>query len=121
MMKRLAFLFVATLVMSATSFAGNKVKSQDWTISMNVNKLGKYLNLSEDQYGEVVAISKYLGEKMQSAANSKASVQGKRLREAVYGNFKLMKNTLNDEQYRKYVRLMNITLKHKGLDIYLDK
>jgi len=121
MMKRLTFLFVAALVMSATSWAGNSAKSLDWTISMNVAKLGQYLDLSSDQYGEVVAISEYLSEKMRSAACSKEARQGERLREAVYGNFKLMKNALNDEQYRKYVRLMNVTLRHKGLDIYLNK
>lgn len=120
-MKRLAIFFVVALAMSATSFAESKVKSEDWTISMNVNKLGRYLNLSGSQYDEVVAISDYFNEKMQSAANSSEAKQGKRLREAVYGNFKLMKNTLSDEQYRKYVRLMNITLKHKGLDTYLNK
>ncbi len=120
-MKRLAFMVVAALVMSATSFAANKVKSQTWTISMNVNKLGQYLNLSGDQYQEVAAISEYFGKKMQNAAGSKEAKQGERLREAVYGNFKLMKNTLSEEQYKKYIRLMNITLKHKGLDIYLNK
>ena len=41
-MKRLAIFFVGALVMSATSFAGNKVKSEDWTIAMNVSKLGQY-------------------------------------------------------------------------------
>lgn len=120
-MKRLAIFFVAALAMSATSFAGEKAKSQNWTISMNVSKLGEYLKLSGNQYSEVAAISDFLNEKMQSAANSKEAKQGKRLREAVYGNFKLMKNTLSDEQYRKYVRLMNVTLKHKGLDVYLNK
>ena len=121
MMKRLAIFFVAAWVMSATSFAGNKVKSEDWTIAMNVSKLGQYLKLSSEQYEEVAAISAYLNEQMQTAAGSKEAKQGKRLREAVYGNFKLMKSTLSDEQYKKYVRLMNITLRHKGLDIYLDK
>lgn len=120
-MKRLAFVFVAALAMSATSFAENKVESQNWTISMNVGKLGRYLNLSGNQYEEVAAISEYFSEKMQSAAGSKEAKQGKRLREAVYGNFKLMKSTLNEEQYKKYIRLMNITLKHKGLDVYLNK
>lgn len=120
-MKRLALMFVAALVMSATSFAENKVKSQNWTISMNVNKLGQYLNLSGDQYQEVAVISEYFSQKMQNAASSKEAKQGKRLREAVYGNFKLMKSTLSEEQYKKYIHLMNVTLKHKGLDIYLNK
>jgi len=42
------------------------------------------------------------------------------LREAVYGNFKLMKRTLTNEQYKKYVQLLNVTLKNKGLDSYME-
>ena len=121
MMKRLMFLFVAALVMPAASFAGNKAKSPDWALSMNVSKLGQYLNLSGDQYGEVASISEYLDGMMRYAANSKEAKQAKRLRAAVYGNLKLMKAALNSEQYRKYVCLMNVTLKNKGLDMYLNK
>ncbi|WP_394814672.1 hypothetical protein [Phocaeicola vulgatus] len=42
------------------------------------------------------------------------------MREAVYGNFKLMKRTLTNEQYKKYVQLLNVTLKNKGLDSYME-
>ena len=51
---------------------------------------------------------------------AKEAKQGKKLREAVYGNFKLMKRTLTNEQYKKYVQLLNVTLKNKGLDSYME-
>ena len=31
------------------------------------------------------------------------------MRQAVYGNLKLMREALNEDQYRKYVTLLNVT------------
>ena len=31
-----------------------------------------------------------------------------------------MKRTLTNEQYKKYVQLLNVTLKNKGLDSYME-
>ena len=40
-----------------------------------------------------------------------------KVRNAVYGNLKLMKQTLNEKQYADYVRLMAVTLRNKGIDV----
>ena len=111
-MKRLVLLVVVALGMSATSFAGEKVEGKDWKVDVNVAKLSKYLNLDARQMEEVANISDYFADK--------EAKQGKKLREAVYGNFKLMKRTLTNEQYKKYVQLLNVTLKNKGLDSYME-
>lgn len=119
-MRRLVLLVVAVLGMSATSFAGNKVEGKKWNMDVNVSKLGQYLKLDAQQMHEVSGISEYFADKMQSASYAKEAKQGKKLREAIYGNFKLMKRTLTDAQYKKYIQLVNITLKNKGLDTYLE-
>ena len=36
-------------------------------------------------------------------------MRDKKMRQAVYGNLKLMKKVLTPEQYRKYVILLNVT------------
>ena len=36
-------------------------------------------------------------------------MRDKKMRQAVYGNLKLMKKVLTPEQYRKYVVLLNVT------------
>ena len=36
-------------------------------------------------------------------------MRGKRMRQAVFGNLKLMKKALSTDQYRKYVALINVT------------
>ena len=114
-MKRLVLLVVVALGMSATSFAGEKVEGKDWKVDVNVAKLSKYLNLDARQMEEVANISDYFADKVQSASYAKEAKQ-----EAVYGNFKLMKRTLTNEQYKKYVQLLNVTLKNKGLDSYME-
>ncbi len=119
-MKRLVLLVVVALGMSTTGFAGNRVEGKDWKVDVNIAKLSKYLQLNARQMEEVITISDYFADKVQSASYAKEAKQGKKLREAVYGNFKLMKRTLTEEQYKKYVQLVNVTLKNKGLDTYME-
>jgi hypothetical protein len=106
--------------MSATCFAEGKKENQDWSMNVNVAKLSQYLKLNGNQVSEVEAISDYFADRIQSASYAKDEKQAQKVREAVYGNFKLMKSTLTTEQYKKYVVLMNTTLRNKGLDVYME-
>jgi hypothetical protein len=119
-MKRFIIMAAVALGVSATAVADNNVNAKDWTISLNVAKLGKYLDLTSNQYNDVENITTYFSDKMYSAYLSKDAKQTKKLREAVYGNFKLMKEALSDAQYKKYLYLMNVTLRNKGLDSYIE-
>jgi hypothetical protein len=53
---------------------------------------------------------------MDKAANS-SKKQDELLKNAVYGNLKLMKQTLSPEQYSKYNTVLNITLQNKGIEL----
>lgn len=119
-MKRIIIMAAVALSMGTTAFADNNVSAKNWGINFNVSKLGKYLELTSSQYNDVENITTYFSDKMYSAYLSKEEKQSKRLREAVYGNFKLMKETLSDEQYKKYVYLINVTLRNKGLDSLIE-
>ncbi|MGL4518950.1 MAG: hypothetical protein ACRCUJ_04360 [Phocaeicola sp.] len=119
-MKRLFLGVVVVLGMSTTVFAGNRGSRNDFNVDVNVSKLSRYLQLTSDQTEEVANISEYFAEKVQGASYAREEKQAQKLRDAVYGNFKLMKRTLNEEQYRKYVHLVNVTLKNKGLDTRME-
>ena len=84
--------------------------------NINVNKLGKYLQLNSVQSEEVANICDYFSEQMSRATTAKKDKEAK-LRNAVYGNLKLMRKTLSAEQYAKYAALMNLTLLNKGIDL----
>lgn len=116
-MRRLGLTLVAALCMAATSFAaGNQPTTAKWEGNINVNKLGKYLNLTSVQHEEVANIFDYFNEQMSRANYSKKNKEAL-LRNAVYGNLKLMKKTLTDAQYSKYATLLNVTLKNKGIEV----
>ena len=96
-MKRLGLTLVAALCLAASTFAaGNQPTTAKWEGNINVNKLGKYL---------------------QSRATTAKKDKEAKLRNAVYGNLKLMRKTLSAEQYAKYAALMNLTLLNKGIDL----
>ena len=108
-MKRLGLTLVAAVCLTATTFAaGNQPTTAKWEGNINITKLSKYLNLDSNQHEEVANICEYFTEQMEHATNSKKN-QEKLLRNAVYGNLKLMKKVLTPDQYRKYVTLLNVT------------
>lgn len=122
-MRRFMLLFAASLVMSAASFAEEKeMKMANSNLELHVNtyKLSECLDLRGDQFDKVSAVCEYFADKLDDAARAKeASKRAELVRTAVLGNLKLMKDTLNPEQYRKYVALLNLTLQNRGLDVYM--
>ena len=123
-MKRIKLLFVAALMMSATSYAGEKnasVSSGTWDWTVNAGRLTECLSLSSNQYDDVAVACEYFSAKLLKAAQSRnESSRSELVRHALLGNLKLMKSALDKQQYRKYVTLLNLTLRNKGLNVYLD-
>ncbi len=116
-MKKSVLTFVAAFAIAASAFAaGNQPTNAKWEGNINVYKLGRYLNLTSAQSERVTNICEYFTEQMVKATNSKKDKETK-LHNAVYGNLKLMKETLTPEQYTKYAKLLNVTLNNKGIEV----
>ena len=116
-MKKLGLTFVAALAFSASVFAAEPQNgTSKWDGSINKAKLSQYLQLSADQNEKVADICDYFQIQMKSALNAKKDNE-QQVRNAVYGNLKLMKKTLDEKQYSNYVRLMAMTLRNKGINI----
>ncbi|KAA6321448.1 hypothetical protein EZS27_028902 [termite gut metagenome] len=116
-MKRLGLTLAVAFFLVATTFAaGNKLENEKWDGEINVNKLSNYLALSTSQSDEVRQICNYFSEQMKRVSNSRKNHDAL-LHNAVYGNLKLMKGTLTSEQYAKYLQVVNITLKNKGIEV----
>lgn len=116
-MKRILLATVAVIGLSISSFAaGKQPVAINWEGHINIAKLSSYLNLSASQTEEVANISSFLDEQMEHASRATKN-QDKLLHDAVYGNLKLMKQTLTNEQYAKYLRVMNLTLYNKGIEV----
>lgn len=107
-MRALAMAVVAVIV-SVTMGIAQEVKMGKRPFKVNVDKLTTYLELNPGQVNEVSDINDYFMVKQTESLHAKVAVRDKKMREAVYGNLKLMKKALTTDQYRKYVALINVT------------
>ena len=118
-MKRLFLSVITVLCLSTVCFSQEKLEVTDWNMEMHLPELARYLKLNPIQYDHVTDAINFLSDKMRSAKYSMGKRQIKYLKEAVYGNLKLMKSTLSQDQYKKYLRILNSQLRNKGLNPYI--
>ena len=127
---RKLFMAVAILGISATvSFAKAQCVNENGNkepFAVEFGKLSSYLDLTPPQMDEVYDINEYFKGQQKESLSRDTKRQEERLQKAVYGNLKLMKSALSDNQYRKYVTLLNVTNNNNRLtgavtftDIYL--
>ena len=118
-MKRLFLTVVAMLSMTLT-FAGNEnmnsVNSAEaYNLSVNINQLGKALNLADDQVEAVAEIHKTFCAEMMFATQYGKEERDARVDAAIKKDLGFMNYILNKDQYKKYVMLLNVTMHNRGL------
>ena len=118
-MKRFFVSVFAVLSLSTVCFSQKKLEITDWNLKMHLPELARYLELNSNQYDNVVNAIDFFADKMNSAKYSKGERQVKYLNEAVYGSLKLMKSTLSEVQYKKYLRILNTQIRDNGLNPYI--
>ena len=99
-MRRLGMAVAAVLLCATMGFARenrNNVSKEPFAI--NFEKLSN----------EVANINEYFLDMQGESLRASEKMRDKKMRQAVYGNLKLMKKVLTPEQYRKYVVLLNVT------------
>lgn len=127
---RKLFMAVAILGISATvSFAKAQCVNENGNkepFAVEFGKLSSVIDLTPSQMDEVYDINEYFKGQQKESLSRDTKRQEERLQKAVYGNLKLMKSALSDNQYRKYVTLLNVTNNNNRLtgavtftDIYL--
>jgi len=127
---RKLFMAVAILGISATvSFAKAQCVNENGNkepFAVEFGKLSSFIDLTPSQMDEVYDINEYFKGQQKESLSRDTKRQEERLQKAVYGNLKLMKSALSDNQYRKYVTLLNVTNNNNRLtgavtftDIYL--
>lgn len=122
-MRKSGLTLVAALAFSVSVFADGVKDNNNasaWDGSINKSKLTQYLKLNGTQNEKVADICDFFKAEM-SLANRAKEGKNEKVRNAVYGNLKLMKETLDEKQYSNYLRLMAMTLRNKGIDVNIDK
>ena len=115
-MKKIVLTLVALMSMT-TTFAENESMNTTESYNMNVNmkKLAIALNLSQDQIEGVAEVHKTFAAEMMFAAQYDKEERTKMIDKAVKKDLAYMNYILSNEQYRKYLMLLNMTLTNRGL------
>ena len=117
-MKKLVVLAVALLSMT-TTFAADENASAAATAAYNMNiKMGPLadaLSLNIDQVEAVADVHKNFTAEMMNAAIAPAEERDAMVGKAINKDLKYMHTILSEKQYRKYLMLLNVTLKNRGL------
>lgn len=121
------------MVILGISATGGSVQAQEVNANSNrepfvaeFSRLSAYLDLAPSQMTDVYQINDYFIREQKVSLNKDPQRREEQLQKVVYGNLKLMKGALTDEQYRKYVVLLNVTNNNNRMlgnitfsDIYL--
>ncbi len=118
-MKRLFLTMVALLSMTMT-FAENETtkaasSTEAYDMSVNLERLSKVLELSNDQIGAFEEIHKTFCAEMMFAAQYAAEDRDPLVEKAIKKDVAYMGYILSKEQMRRYLTLLNLTLVNRGL------
>lgn len=100
--------------------AANAKTNETFNVSTDVYKLCAYLNVHDDNVADKIAdLNEYFNQSMQMVANSPKEELASRVKLCVESNKLAMKKVLTAEQFKKYNAVLDVTLKNKGLDVYM--
>jgi len=119
-MKRLFLTVVAVLSMTM-AFAEdenlNSVnKSNAYDMTINYGKLGQALGLSADQLDAVEDVHKVFCADMLSVSAATKESRKLMMDNAIKKDLRYMRYILDNEQYHKYLVLLNATINNRGLN-----
>lgn len=124
-MKKLMCVVALMLGMSTATFGSdNRVFDTEdtnslvanYSINANAKSLVRYLELSEDQKSFVIESQRVFEKSLLSASDIKVnSVRKAIVENAVKSNLRNMNSILTKDQYRKYVRVLNVSLKNRRI------
>lgn len=118
-MKKLMMTVVALMSMTMTfaenESAANMNTTDSYNMTVNMNQLTKALGLSDDQIEAVSEIHKSFSAEMMYAAQYGKDERDKKVDKAINRDLAYMNYILNENQYRKYLMLLNVTLHNRGI------
>ena len=118
-MKKIVLMVVAMLSMTvsyAENENANNVKGVEaYDMNVNMRKLAVTLGMTFDQMEAVEDIHRTFCAEMMFAAHANKDEREKLVDKAVKKDVRYMSYVLDKEQYRKYLILLNATLRNRGL------
>ena len=115
------FLTMVALLCITTAFAKNEAVAPEATnvaaynLNIDMNRLSDALNLTNDQKEAVENIYNMFNTEMGYATQYSSSEREIMVKRAIETDVKHMNYVLNEEQMRKYMAILNATIKNRGL------
>ena len=110
----IAFLFTMNATASAENEAVNSVEA--YSINTNINSLVRFLELSNDQIESVSHVQKVFEENLKYASYMNGESRKRMVRNSIDFDLKNMKYVLSNEQYKKYLTILNVTLTNRNIE-----
>lgn len=121
-MKKIMLTLMAVLSMSISAFASNVSTREssymlsDSIRSININSLAKYLELPAENKKTFGNVYDTFKNKMNKALKMEDSKEkNEMIDKAIRYDLRNVASMLDSEQYHKYLRIFNATLKNKGI------
>lgn len=120
-MKKVLMMLVMIFTMSMYSFAedanANEVNViERYGLKVNLKKLGSFLDLSSDQVeGVEVVETEFQNDLMFAAVECTKANRNAVTKNAIDKHIQHMRYVLNNEQMRKYLMVLNVTIKNRGI------
>ncbi len=115
-----AAIMMATAEVKAEEKAPVMESSIEYTMDTNMRSLSRYLKLDSDQAVVMEAAAEDLKLAVSRLETAKEEKKASRMQRALGRNLAYAHECLSAEQYRKYLSLLNTTLRNKGLDTLLE-
>jgi hypothetical protein len=120
-MKKYFLMLVMLFTMSVYSFAEDTnateiERIERYDIKVNIRKLGSFLELSKDQMESVETIeNEFNRDLMFAAVECTKDNRMKVTDNAIEKHIRHMSYILSDKQYRKYLKVLNLTINNRGI------
>ena len=121
-MKKIVLTLVAVLSLTsafagdANSTSANNVEAAKYEININSKSLARTLGLDYYTANNVELVYKDFSNDMQKAASLTGQDRARAFKKAINRNLSYMHRLLDEDQYREYVKLLNVTLNNRGLN-----
>jgi hypothetical protein len=115
---------LSVALLLATSFSAmaedlnsnNLNKVEAYNINVNINSLARYLELSKDQIESVENIQNIFSESLRCAAVMETEDSRRQMvNNAIDFDLRNLSYILTDKQYRKYIKVLNVTITNRGI------
>ena len=121
-MKKIILTIVAMLSMTSmfaeesNSVNVSNAVAEKYVMNINTKSLSRALGLDYEEANDVEAISKNFAEDMLKVGTLKGEERTKAFKKAINKNLSYMHTVLSNDQYRRYVTLLNVTINNRGLN-----